>query len=556
MNALRNRFIVPRSQHGAALMVMLVIMVLGSAAFLVSSLTRIGLSMRNDQINSEALTKAKEALIAYSATQGDLAGTSRPGDLPCPDMNNNGLDDDGNCSAGEVGRLPYITLGIPKLVDSDGETLWYAISGNFRRFSITSNTLNSDTQGTLDVYSNDGSTLLTNSADKAVAVLFAPGRIVGSQQRSSTAQQITASNYLDSYTFPPPISATRNNANTGGPFISADKTDTFNDKLIYIKASQLRPAIEKRAAGEMRKLLQTYYSAWNAFPFAVPFANPSSATYSGTSGTYYGLLPLDALLGGSANQPEWNSTPTVVFSDGTNRLPFCELRDGNWNNSRWRCCKDSSCSTNVTIPAGVSVTITGRLNHVGKGFWEPHNIGNTNEVRVRNSSGNTVLASSVFDPNSVSVVGRLTYSDGSASVVFTGTGKAGGSTLQRIELRDITSYAASFPTWFDANNWERLMYYATSPDYAPGGSHTCTPYCLTYNGQTASAVVVATSATLPNQSRAASPTSVCAATGTNIAPNACQSNYLEGNNASPATATYENRPVSSSFNDTVIRVAP
>jgi type II secretory pathway pseudopilin PulG len=520
-------------QQGAALMVMMIILVLGSAGLLVSSLGGISQTIKREQKTTEALNQAKEALIAYAATQGDIAGTPRPGDLPCPDSDNDG-DSEGACVAGAIGRLPYKTLGIAQLFDSHGESLWYSISGNFRNRGITGANLSSDTNGTLDVYATNGSTLLTSSSDQAVAVVFSPGTMVNSQQRETVTQKNTASNYLETG------ENSRNNATIGGPFIAGDTTTTFNDKLLYIKASQLRPAIEKRVAGELRKLLESYYAAWSTFPFAVPFTDPNSATYSGSSGTYSGLIPLDSIFGPNTNEPSWNSTPSVSFSDGTNRLPYCELRDGAWNNSRWRCCNDSSCSTNVTIPAGVTVTITGRLNHVGKGFWEPHNIADTNEVRVRNSSGNTALATSVLDPVSVSVTGALNYSDGSATVVFTGKGKAGGSTLQRIELRDITSYASTFPNWFIQNNWQQVMYYATSPGFAPGGTHTCIPYCLSVDNKIASAVVVATSGSLPG----------------NTHPSGTLSNYLEGYNLTHVSGVYETRTISDTFNDTIVTVTP
>lgn len=528
-----------RSQHGVALMVMMIIMVLGTALYLVTALNTVGQSIRRDQVSFDALNEAKEALIAYATTQGDIAGTPRPGDLPCPDTNNDGTAE-GSCVAGAIGRLPYKTLGMTELIDKEGEKLWYAISGNFRPRSITGTDLNSNTAGTLNVYDSDGATLLTPSSDRAVAVIIAPGITVGSQLRSTSSEQLNAANYLEA----DPNSPSPNNANnavTGGPFIAATEGTSFNDKLVYIKASQLRPAIEKRVAGELRKLLETYYTAWNAFPFAVPFTNPNTATFSGSSGTYYGLPPFDPIFGPNTNLPAWNATPTISFSNGGSYLAYCTRRDGSWTNSRWRCCKDSSCSsTNTTIPAGVTVTITGRLNHVGKGFWKPFDITDnvTYQVRARNSSGNTVLASSLLD--NVSVTGTLNYSDGSATVVFSGTGKSGGSTLQRIELRDITALSTVFPDWLSANKWEQFMYYATSPGYAPGGAHSCTPYCISLDSKTSSAVVVATSATLTSQTR----------------PSSSLSNYLEGSNLTPASGIYENKTIADNFNDTAISVGP
>src|SRR5574340_386012 len=81
-------------QRGAALIVMLVIMVMGAAAFLISSLSRSALQIERDKTTAAPLAQAKQALIGYAAS-ADLpsnpsAATPRPGNLPCPDTNNDG----------------------------------------------------------------------------------------------------------------------------------------------------------------------------------------------------------------------------------------------------------------------------------------------------------------------------------------------------------------------------------------------------------------------------------------------------------------------------------
>ena len=83
-----------RKQHGAALMVMLVILVLGAATVLVTSLNSSRLRMERDKITADALAQAKEALIGYAVkvalTKSSSENQARPGDLPCPDMDNDG----------------------------------------------------------------------------------------------------------------------------------------------------------------------------------------------------------------------------------------------------------------------------------------------------------------------------------------------------------------------------------------------------------------------------------------------------------------------------------
>lgn len=529
-------------------MVMLIILIMGSAVFLVNSLGRPGRQIERDQITSNALSQARNALIAYAINSENNASETqpRPGNLPCPDTDAPGAngygDEEGSCAAGAIGRLPWKSLGIPELVDSDGEPLWYAVSGNFRRRSTNSNPLNSDTTGTLDVYANDGTTLLTPGPDRAVAVIFAPGRIVGSQQRSTSSDKTTASNYLEAGP------GSRNNANTGGPFITADKSDSFNDKLAIIKVSQLLPAVEKRVAGELRNHLKSYYASWNAFPFAAPFSDPSASPYMGSASpaAYYGLYPFGGInvIGSQPPLPTWNAAPFVMTVGGAiSGSMSCILSSGGAVNSRWRCCDTgggTSCtSNNFTIPGGVIVNIVGRLNDVGRGFWKLHDINDINVVRVRNSSGVNVLAGTLLD--NVSVTGTLSYADGSASVVFSAKGKPGGSVLQRIELRDIQYQSAPLPSWFAVNNWNQVVYYAVSQGYAPGGNHTCSPSCLMLDNSAASAVIVATGATLDSVNKPR--------------PSGSFTNYLEGRNAIPASGIYENKTLASDFNDKVISVS-
>src|SRR3989338_2333922 len=99
-------------QHGAALMLMLVIVVMGAATALVGSLSTTAVKNARQETTSIALAQAREALIGYAVSDGN-----RPGELPCPDFNNDGmitLSDDytgSNCKS-LIGRLPWITLKI------------------------------------------------------------------------------------------------------------------------------------------------------------------------------------------------------------------------------------------------------------------------------------------------------------------------------------------------------------------------------------------------------------------------------------------------------------
>ena len=138
MHPARPRHQAITNQRGAALIVMLVIMVMGIAAALVNSLSITALKTAHQEKTAAALAEAKEALISYALSSENAGGaTARPGNFPCPDTDvpsptnpNYGIGES-SCAAGAIGRLPWKTLGLPELLDEEGEPLWYALSGNF-----------------------------------------------------------------------------------------------------------------------------------------------------------------------------------------------------------------------------------------------------------------------------------------------------------------------------------------------------------------------------------------------------------------------------------------
>ena len=66
-------------------MVMPVIMIIGVAAMFVAICSS-AIQIARNQATADAWQKAKEALIAYA-----ISDTNRPGELPCPDFNNDGM---------------------------------------------------------------------------------------------------------------------------------------------------------------------------------------------------------------------------------------------------------------------------------------------------------------------------------------------------------------------------------------------------------------------------------------------------------------------------------
>lgn len=305
-------------QRGQAMILVAVLLLFGVVALIFTMADSTTVSIANRQADDTArnLAQVKEALIGWSAARTPTASLPnvRPGELPCPDIDNTGTDS-GSCVAGAIGRVPWRSLGIPEPKDSAGETLWYAIAGPFRNFNMSAAPITSDTLGDLTVYHGSSATTLTG---QAIAVIFAPGASHGAQDRSCTVGvnctatgQCTTSpasltpkcnpaNYLEA------IGGVNNAAPSGNPsppsFIQAQSSDTFNDRLLVITNADLMPLVERRVAREMISILQRYKAA-----------TATSPTYPG------GVYPWTDRSDGNSN--DWNH----------NRLPCATALPVNWN---------------------------------------------------------------------------------------------------------------------------------------------------------------------------------------------------------------------------------
>ena len=254
----------PRSrQRGQAVLGLLMLLGIVLSVFIYNMVDPAQASARRQARNEVTLREARDALIGWSVQRTSSAAlpNARPGELPCPDMNGDGHED-GSCVAGALGRVPWKTLGIPEPRDEAGETLWYSIAGPFRIWNMNSNVINSDTSGNLTVYQNSAATALTT---EAVAIIFSAGASLGTQKRdgavapcsttgTSIARNLCAANYLET-------AATVNNAVIGGPFITAQPSNTFNDKLLVVTTTDLITVVEQRVARELLALLEAYSTA-------------------------------------------------------------------------------------------------------------------------------------------------------------------------------------------------------------------------------------------------------------------------------------------------------
>lgn len=288
----RPRYTSVRSQQGQAILALLMVLGIGAATLIYTYMTGASASIATNKKTAAALAQAKDALIGYAAGQV-TGGTFRPGELPCPDTNDDGSEE-ANCNtqATRIGRLPWKTLGLPDPRDGAGERLWYAVSNVFKNATQTG-VLNSDTAGELTVRDGTGAT----SSSNVIAIVFAPGGVVGAQDRNPStnaactttgttiARSLCATNYLE-------------NGNEDGAdtlFTSTPSTTAFNDTLLLITSDVLFPAVEQRVLTELRASLRTYRTNNGYFPSASTFAS-TSCNYT----TMQGRLPLNINLGCAA----------------------------------------------------------------------------------------------------------------------------------------------------------------------------------------------------------------------------------------------------------------
>jgi len=256
-------------QKGAALIALLTLIVLIFAALSLKQLNRSELKQLKLDKSRLVLAEAKQALIAYAsenfATVNCGINCPRPGDLPCPDTNNDG-EAEGTCSTQQsrLGRLPWKTLGLNDLKDGDGESLWYAVSDRYKNNPRVL-PLNSDTVGSISLRNTSGQLINDASNNNGlVALIIAPhaslSRSDGLQQTRTPANQLTASHYLD-------IAFGEDNASftedSGDGFIAGEVVQNdqliVNDLILPITTTQIQTVMQKRVLSEVMQAMLAFY---------------------------------------------------------------------------------------------------------------------------------------------------------------------------------------------------------------------------------------------------------------------------------------------------------
>jgi hypothetical protein len=273
------------AQRGQAFIISALLLVVGVSALIYTLIGSTRTTIENDRKTADALAQARDALIGRAASD-----TTRPGSLPCPDIDNDGDAESpvayGGACPSYIGRFPWKTLSVPEPRDGGGERLWYALSPSFRDHS-SGGALNSDTPGELTIIG-------AAPASNVIAIVFAPGPALGSQVRDA-ANQNNVANYLEG-----------ENATTGdNVFVTAPTSSTFNDKLLIITSDALFSVAGMRVAREVSAALYKYYKRTGVFPSANQY---SDNTYKCHPTTYDGRIPLNITVGCAvppANFADW-----------------------------------------------------------------------------------------------------------------------------------------------------------------------------------------------------------------------------------------------------------
>jgi hypothetical protein len=268
-----------RQQRGLILLLAIIaLLFIGGAAYFLSA-DRSGSSVKLDRdvITTKALAVAKDALLAYTISRDDYSSFSRPGEFPCPTIVppsdlTYGVANNSCTTIPRIGRLPWLTLGIPELLDGYGEPLWYSLSGNFKPSGTVA--INSNSVGQLIVYGADGASV---QESEAVVVIFSAGSQIAGQNRTSAmslcsttssiiAANVCAANYLEAF-------AGKNNATNSGPYTFGNGTSTFNDRGAVITTADFIPQIENRIAINLKKTVDAYYQLNGFYPYAAYYSD-------------------------------------------------------------------------------------------------------------------------------------------------------------------------------------------------------------------------------------------------------------------------------------------
>lgn len=218
-----------------------------------------------------ALAQAKEALLAFAASDAYTNNQGRFGFLPCPDIDAAGFTAEGvshgtcgNRYFNTIGHLPWRSLDLPPLKDGSGQCLWYAVTGDYKNSGASTSLMhNADSNGAFRLFDENGNLIQGNTEEqRVVAVVIAPGTSLPNQARNYDPNtfcggDFNAANFLDVFNGidNSNVSAAEN---TVDDFVAAQRSgrDNLNDRIITITQQEVFERIQANA-GFRRLIAET-----------------------------------------------------------------------------------------------------------------------------------------------------------------------------------------------------------------------------------------------------------------------------------------------------------
>jgi hypothetical protein len=576
-----------RRQRGAALFALLLVTVVGALGYLLAVVTPVNRVVLEREHNARLLREAKDAVLGWAVANAADTSDPNPGKLPCPEAlgnftnppsSNEGVMQ-GFCAGAStaVGRLPWRSLGIEKPYDASGEVLWYVVAPGWKRPNNTTPEpplgLNSNSRGALAV---DG------QPSAAVAAIIAPGARMGLAPTPAQLAQGCATRSQARTIFPPPDSLDYLECqNVAGASLRTGVTGNaanaiFNDQVVIVTAAEVMAVVEavvaKRIESTVAPQLAAMYAAapWGAtatdpiFPFAAPFADPSTSAYQGAAGTTQGLLPLtssscNALTAGRCDSVvpfvAWDTSYSASIGT-TSGAATVTGSNCTVTASTVHCTISYTASCSSAVPssacsASVPIAVTARALNVG--------------MAMRSLSASPVSGMTSVTIPSAAIGG--TSPIGSAAVEVRGNVSSGscvsapGATCSiavtnaavTIPVSVFADHALANPSssdawyWFIANKWHQVTYYGVSPSHTPGGGRNCgaASDCIT--------VKVAGAAALANRKAIL----VLAGRSINgsVRPSGNRADYLDSTENNNDDQTFAQQRIGRGFNDRVVSVA-
>lgn len=262
----------PKNQKGLVLLILLIAIILAFSSYMLSGFSIHKVKANQVKETRMTLNKAKQALIDYAVTYGDLDGVDAgpdadfPGEygfLPCPDVSDGAIVEGGShnpCGTANfntLGLFPWASLETGTLSSSAGDCLWYGVSGEYKDAASTLTAmLNEDTNGAMRALDSNGNvTQGMNPEDRVVAVIINPSSPLVGQNRNFNATSKCGLDYAPA-AYLEGDGVSDNSTLLGGAYIVDDYINAavgtdelatpFNDQLVTITRQELWDAITSR----------------------------------------------------------------------------------------------------------------------------------------------------------------------------------------------------------------------------------------------------------------------------------------------------------------------